>query len=129
MKKSWHTALDWEEQPPEMYREVISMAIALEMTRLAYYLAQQGHAHYPDDEELRKAEYVLAPAKAVKSDYPPIQGLSNSMKWLKDHAQDCRGKWVAVLNGELLKTGASYQELVEALGETAQTHGLLVEKL
>lgn len=51
----------------------------------------------------------------VQSRRPARQGLSTEMAWLKQHASEFRGKWVALLGADLIDADDQLQDLMERL--------------
>jgi len=106
-------AIDWATHPPHVLAKAIDLALSLEMTRLAARLAELGGRLFPDDDRLCQAAKVLAaPAMVRKSVLPSIKGKEASMDWLKAHASQYRGQWVAVRKGVLLESAGSLADLM-----------------
>lgn len=64
-----------------------------------------------DEPGLKHWADVLAPAKFIG--FRPASGtdLQVEMRWFAEHAQEYRGEWVAVLNGELLAHAETHEDL------------------
>jgi hypothetical protein len=64
-----------------------------------------------DEPGLKHWADVLAPAKIIG--FSPASGtdLQVEMRWFAEHAQEHRGEWVAVHNGELLAHAEAYEDL------------------
>ena len=110
-------ATDWAARTPEELLLAIDLALHQEMAALAIELAQLGKRLFPDHERIQQAARVLAPPviRGVRSSH--VRGLRASMEWLREHAKEYRGQWVAVREGQLLGTAESLKELVSLVGE------------
>ncbi|HYM01080.1 MAG TPA: hypothetical protein VEZ90_19130, partial [Blastocatellia bacterium] len=62
---------------------------------------------YPDDDEVKKFARVLAPPRIVASNPRPDPGIRANREWLKAHASEYSGQWVALRAGELLGAARS----------------------
>jgi hypothetical protein len=50
-------------------------------------------------------------------------------QWIRDHAQDYRGQWVALENGQLLGAAASLRELLDRVNPLQSQHRPLVHQI
>jgi hypothetical protein len=50
-------------------------------------------------------------------------------QWIRDHAQDYRGQWVALDNGELLGAAASLRELLDRIKPLRSEHRPLLHQI
>jgi hypothetical protein len=127
---TWAGFVDWSTCAPDEFIRAIDLALNLELATLARKLAQEGHRHFPDYERLKQAACVLAPPTVrAKADMSPVEGLDASMAWLRDHANQYRGNWVAVYNGHLLATTTTLEELEEVIGQTADFESTIVTRV
>ena len=53
----------------------------------------------------------------------------NQMIWLRKHASQYRGNWVAVRDGHLVAAAATLEELETAIGQTSSLDSMLVTKV
>jgi hypothetical protein len=120
---------DWSTRPPEELTKAIDLALSLEMATLAIKLAQLGGRLFPEHERVQRAARVLAPP-VVRSVHPPrARGLGISMAWLSEHADEYRGRWVAVREGQLLGVADSLGELMPLIGEGEDAISTLVTRV
>lgn len=117
--------VNWSERTPAELMQAIHVALQLELIRVAYRLAETGHQLFPDDPTLATAAHVIAPPKIIATDVPPRPTLGPTMQWLRDHAHEYSGLWVALYNGELLGTAKKRAELVESLNMDLSTLDML----
>lgn len=96
-----------------------AMRTALE--RGDYQTAQQFSLEavelYPDDEELLKYAYVLAPPNVKVDQRPPHRDPEVNQDWVRNNRTQYRGQWVALSNGQLLAAASSADELVAQLSD------------
>ena len=122
--------IDWSTRRPEELTHAIDLALSLEMTRLAADLAVQGGRLFPNNERVQQAAHVLAaPGKTNKRKLPRPKGLQDSRRWLREHAEQYRGQWVAVREGELLDAAASLEALTPAIGQGDETLNTIVTRV
>jgi len=119
-------AMDWQTKPPEVFSQAIDMALGLDAVKIARKLATLGHELYPEDDYLKRAAYVLAPGQSVATTRPPRKEFAESMAWLRAHREAYRGLWLAIQEGQLLKSASSYETLMEALGDRATTLDVII---
>ncbi len=123
------TAIDWSTHGATALTRAIDLALALDMVSLARELAHQGNRIFPEDRRLQQAMAVLAPP--VVRGTRPAQSLhlTASQRWLKEHASQYTGQWVAVRGGTLLGSAATLQELHERIGIEGQAASTIVVKV
>jgi hypothetical protein len=122
-------SIDWATRRPEELGAAIDLALREEMTALAIELAQLGKRLYPHHERIQRAARVLAPPIARPTRLPPAQGLKASRQWLREHASEYRGRWVAVRDGELLGAASSMSELDTVIDRGEDALDILVTKV
>ncbi len=82
------------------------------------------------NETLAKSARVLAPP-VVRGSGPATPGLADTIHWMKKHAAEYKGQWIAVRSGKLLATASSLPELIKTVGglkelaENALVHKVL----
>src|SRR5438105_15313191 len=74
-------------------------------------LAMSGAAEFPDDPYLAKAGRILAPPKVI-GHYPPNPKAGLDVKWLKQHAHEYAGQWVALNEGEFIGAADELDDLL-----------------
>jgi hypothetical protein len=107
--------MEWESQPAEHLIQVIDLAMSLGYLPLARQLAEKGWERFPTNEVLAQTARALAPP-VVRGFRPAAPGLTDTVQWMKKHAAEYKGQWIAVRSGELLATASSLPELVKAVG-------------
>ncbi len=112
---------EWAEKRPEEILQTIDLALSLEMASLAIKLAQQGHRLFPNHPRFQQTAEVLSPPRVRSTTDKPATGVKESMSWFGTHAQAYRGRWVAVREGQLVGTAASFKELVALIGRVENT--------
>ena len=120
-------SIDWGLRPVEDYLKVIQLALAAGAHLKARNLAMVGGERFSDHAEMQKYARILAPAKIVKSHLPPDPEGAKDMRWLKEHHDEYRGQWVALLHGELLATASSLKELIQQIGDPRGTNILVTQ--
>lgn len=119
-------AIDWSGRTAEEFVRGIKLALKAGALLFARELSSEGVKRYPDHRELQKSARVLAQPKVIRSDLPPVPSVKANREWLKEHAKDYRGRWIALRNGELKEDANSFDELVEKVGDT---QGILLTKV
>lgn len=113
---------DWSKHTPDDLFQAISLSLSLDLSRLSIAMAKQGIELFPDDENLQRAQRILAPvkpARVMKRTGPPSRDPDASWKWLYDHEYEYCGQWVAVNRGRLLGVAPSLSELRECMEHPA----------
>lgn len=121
---AYHT-IDWQTISAEDFVQAIHLALAAGAHLVARKLAEQGVALYPFNADLKKAAYVLAPPKFVRRTQADPSVKANH-DWLLMRSEPYRGKWVALQNGNLLSSAATWKSLMAQVGETK---GILLTKV
>jgi hypothetical protein len=119
-------AIDWSDRSEEDFVRGIKLALKAGAFLFARELSSEGAKRYPEHRELQKSARVLAPPKVIRSDLPSAPSVKANREWLKEHAKDYRGRWVALRNGGLVGVASSFDELVEQVGDT---QGILLTKV
>ncbi|MCK6627859.1 MAG: hypothetical protein L6R45_22115 [Anaerolineae bacterium] len=121
--------VDWSVCGSEELLRTIDLALSLELSSLAIKLAQQGQHLFPKHERIQQAARVLAPPVGREVSTVYTQNLNASQLWLREHAPEYRGRWVAVREGELVATAESLNELTTIMGEGKDSVGALISKV
>lgn len=114
---------------PEELCAAIDLALQQEMIERARELAQLGTQLFPGHERIQRAARVLAPPDAYPVRLPPVQGLENSRRWVRENASEYRGQWVAVRSGKLVGVGASLEEVRAVIAPGEDTFDILVTRV
>jgi hypothetical protein len=103
--------IDWSQRSADDFARAVRLALAAGAHLVARHLAAQGARLYPDHPELQKMAHTLAPPRVVKADLPPVPSVRANQDWLRSHAGEYKGQWVALQNGVLLVAAATASEL------------------
>jgi len=127
---AWADFVDWSTSAPGEFVRAIDLALSLELATLARELAREGKRQFPNHERLKQAALVLAPPTVqAKPDMSPAEGLNLSMAWLREHASQYRGNWVAVRCGRLVAVAGTLEELEAITGQDADPESTVVTKV
>lgn len=80
----------------------------------ARQLADEALREHPHSDDLKLLRQVLYPGHVQSARLPDASHRSD-MEWLAQHQDEHRGKWVALLNGQLLASGVDLEDLLSAL--------------
>jgi hypothetical protein len=119
-------AVNWSSQPAETVMHGVKLALKAGAFLFARELSADGSKRYPEHAELAKAARILAPPKVIRSDLPPRPWVKANREWLKEHARDYRGRWVALRKGKLAAVADSFEEVVAHVGNVK---GVLLTKV
>jgi len=122
-------AIPWQSHQAGDLLQVIDWALALDAVEIARELAQHGRRLFPDHERLRQVAAVLAPPVLLGTRPSQPTGLDASQQWLKEHASQHKGQWVAVRSGTFLGSAPTLRELYERLGPEGKTAQTIVVKV
>jgi predicted HTH domain antitoxin len=101
----------------EHVRLAIQHAIEVADAKTARALIAEGRARFPDDEWIARAERVMAIPTAHIVPAKPDRDPRADLAWLDAHADEYRGQWVALANGDLVGTAPSIELLAAAVPE------------
>lgn len=119
----------WSNHQPEELLHTIDLALSLELSSLAITLAKRGAGLFPRHERIQQASRVLTPPVVHTQPGRELQGLEDSKIWLEEHANEHRGQWVAVRDGNLLDAASSLRELKQVIGDGEEAARTLVTKV
>lgn len=120
------SGIDWSQRPAADLVRAVRLALAIGAHLLARKLAERGHRAYPPHEELAKMAYILAPPRVVRANLPPDPSARANLEWMRAHAVEYRGQWVALKDGVLLATAPTARELKD---QVPTTDGLLLTRV
>jgi hypothetical protein len=80
-------------------------------------------------EDLSGWQRVLAPAKVIRVGGERGVDRTPDFQWLKDHAGEYRGRWVALFAGELLAHGESLADVTSQLEDHPSGNHALVHRI
>lgn len=103
--------IDWTRRPATDFVRAVRLALAAGAHLMARKLADQGHRLHSDHEELAKMARILAPPRVTRTGLPSDPSVRANRAWLEAHANEYKGQWVALRNGQLLAVGSTAQEL------------------
>ena len=122
-------AQDWNKIGPDDVIRALDQALQLELPELAIKIAQMGSKLFPDHDRIQQAGRILAPPVIRISKTSSVRNLEPSRNWLRSHATDYRGQWVAVRNGTLLGAAPSMKELLEKVGTEIDRTNTIITKV
>jgi hypothetical protein len=109
-------AITWSSYRPTDLTKVIDLSLSLDMISLAKELIQKGSELFPQDKRLQHALAVLASPPVVRKRSGKARNLEISKNWIKKHASEYKGQWIAVYNGVLLGAAPTVKELYKQIG-------------
>jgi len=121
--------MKWFQHSPADIMRAIDWALELDMAQLAMDLAQQGHRLFPQDDLIRKAAAVLSPPAFVGIRQVQIRDLEASQGWLREHAAEYKGRWVAVRGGKLRGIALTLKDLHKQIGLERNTPDMIIVKV
>jgi len=107
----------------EEFVEAIRSLLANGQAGVARRAAAEAAARFPDHPWIKKANRVINPRRVVTG---PANAPDRTREfvWLREHGDEYRGQWVALLGSELLASGQEFEEVlreVRARGCEAQS--------
>jgi hypothetical protein len=114
---------------PENILVAIEEALKLGNSAEAIKLTKSGTELFPDNDHLSRVAKILAPPVIRVIQNPQTQPFASSRKWLREHAQQYKGQWVAVSEGILLGSAITMQALLTYLGPDLDRDNTLITKV
>lgn len=111
-------------EPEESFISAIRIALATDAPLVARRLAELANERYPHHPEIAKANRILRPPRVVPASGRKVDVQANRA-WLLEHRDEYKGRWVALLDGQLLADSASVDSLIENVGQVKGTGILL----
>jgi hypothetical protein len=118
--------IDWSSSDVGVFHEGVRLALMAGAHLLARSLASKGAALYPQDPELQKMARILGPPRVLSTDIAASSSPGAARAWLRDHADEYAGRWVALQEGTLLAAAATAREVWDSLDDT---DGVLVMRV
>ena len=109
-------SISWETRPRSDFLGAIRLGLGIGAYAAVQRVACLGKEHHPDDEQLQRFARVLAPPTVTRRKASSDPTIRANRDWLMSHADEYRGKWVGLMNGELLDYDDSYDELIARVG-------------
>ena len=122
-------AVDWSAQAPDDLVRVIQLALNMNLVWPARDLAEQGMRLFPDHEPLRRAARVFEPPTVRMTRGTPLKGIKESHNWLRAHAHEYRGQWIAANQGRLLGAAHTLDELRPVIDQADDSRSTIVTKV
>lgn len=119
-------SMNWARCSAAEFVEAVRLALKVGAHLTALNLVTRGIQRYPQNSGLQKMSRLLGPPRVLKTDLPPIQSLKANREWIRSHAVEYRGQWVALQEGRLIASASSVREL-KAQAESLE--GLLITKV
>jgi hypothetical protein len=88
--------------------------------------AEQMEQRWPDDERVRQFARVLAPPVVSVRQGGPARPRHQEYRWLRNHAAEYPGCWLAVLGERLIRADADVQVVLGAVREDPSAKGALL---
>ena len=95
----------------------VRLALAEGAHLSARRLAEEGAARYPETDLLRQFAAVLAPPQVARSGPGAPLSYAESSRWLREHAAEYPGQWVALRGGMLLASASTLKDLRAQVAE------------
>jgi hypothetical protein len=83
-------------------------------------LVKEFIQRWPDSPRLQKWAYVLEPGKARVIKGPPAPPWEQERAWLRQHAHEYSGQWIAILGDQLVVSDANLSKVLEAVKRTGR---------
>ena len=118
--------IDWSRRSAREFAAAVRLALAAAAHVTARELASKGVERFPADAELAKMARILSPPRFVGRSPGGDSAIQADTDWLRMHAGEHCGQWIALRNGELLATAPTLKELERRAGDI---RGVLVTRL
>jgi hypothetical protein len=105
-----------EEEASKLLGHLIGEGAVEEARALVKEFAQR----WPDSPRVQKWAYVLEPAKARVVPGLPAPPWDQERAWLRQHAREYPGQWVAILGDQLIAADADLSTVLEAVKHTGR---------
>lgn len=115
----------WNVYPPQDIARAVRLALAAGAPLTARQISAEGHQLYPEDAELAKMARILAPPKLLGTS-PANPSRRLDQEWLRHHAHEYRGQWLALKDGVLVAAAPTAQQLKSLVPEM---NGVLVTRV
>lgn len=106
--------MPWHLLGPRSTARGVRLALAAGATLTAREIATAAQRLYPEDTELTGMARLLSPPRDLGV-APAEPTLSLDWQWVRRHAADYRGQWIALSAGELVAHAATARGLIELL--------------
>jgi hypothetical protein len=100
---------------------VIRLALEAGASLAARDLSTTALDLFGDDREVQRFARILAAPTRVAGESSPDPSNRINREWLKTHAGEYTGQWVALRDGHLVGTANSLRELTGKVGDTTRT--------
>lgn len=111
-------SLDSIEKTPEIYSQLVKLALEAGAHFAARRLSEQGHKLYPENSQLQYYAKVLAPPKFIRSYKTSNSSIKNNREWMKKESNNYQDKWVALKDGQLVAFADTFSELSSKVVDT-----------
>jgi hypothetical protein len=119
-------SMNWARCSAADFVEAVRLALKVGAHLTALNLATRGVQHYPHNSSLQNMNRLLGPPRVLKTNLPPTPSLKANREWIRTHAVEYRGQWVALQEGRLIARASSVREL-KAQAESLE--GLLITRV
>jgi hypothetical protein len=109
-------SVEWAERTTAEFLCATRLALKAGAHLAARQISALGLERYPTNPEVQKFAHALAPPRVIGGSLPRDPDIEANQRWLRAHAGEYTGKWVAIKNGQLLGAADSLKHLVDQLG-------------
>jgi hypothetical protein len=112
----------WQDQTAAGVVRSIKLAFRVGAFKAACHIASEGMKFHADNVDIQKYARILSPVIREAETHRAVNTDTRSNRqWLKEHAGQYRGKWIALRNGELIGASPSLDTLIE---EVSKKYGI-----
>jgi hypothetical protein len=114
--------IKWQDLTAADIVRVIKLAFRAGAFKAACYIASEGVKVHPDNVDVQKYARILSPTTRKEEATPTANtDTRTNRQWLKEHAGEYQGQWIALRNGELLGASRSLNKLTD---EVSRKYGV-----
>jgi hypothetical protein len=113
-------ATRWHDQPAEVLVRVIRLALQAGAHVAARELSKLGLQSYPMNPDVQRLASIFYSNKPGRRS-PPDPSTAANLNWIRTHASEYRGKWVALRGEALLASADSLDNLLKITGDVRGT--------
>jgi hypothetical protein len=102
---------------PHYFLSMVQASLNAGSPRGAQYWTEKGLSYFPDHEELMRLQWFLRPGKARVVTEELLQKEERTREWLEQNADRYKGRWIAVLDGDLMAASEKFGEVLRTIRE------------
>jgi hypothetical protein len=115
MSTEFKPSMNTESVTAETLIDEAKAALACGNVEQARAMAERGFRSFPESDGLRRISEALSKPRLLQRGIPVREGVALNQQWLRNHAEQYRGQWVAVSSGQLLGAAPTLSELREVV--------------